>query len=218
MAAQLPKQYMKLAGSTVLEHSLAALLQCDFIASVVVALSPNDAHAKTLPGLGDSRVLLTTGGRQRSDSVLAGLKALEALASPQDWVLVHDAARPCVSPGDIARLAQRVFETGRGGILALPVLDTVKRSDSDNNVVETPPREHLWCAQTPQMFRLGRLRAALENARINALSVTDEASAMELAGEAVQLVAGCADNLKITLPGDLPLAEFYLSRRREDSQ
>ena len=218
MAAELPKQYMKLAGSTVLEHSLAALLQCDFIASVVIALNSNDTHAKTLPGLRDSRVLLTTGGKHRSDSVLAGLKALETLASPQDWVLVHDAARPCVSPADIARLAQRVFEAGRGGILALPVLDTVKRSDSDNNVVETPPREHLWYAQTPQMFRLGRLRAALENVRINAFSVTDEASAMELAGEGVQLVTGSADNLKITFPEDLALAEFYLSRGREDSQ
>jgi len=213
MATDIPKQYLHVAGATVLEHSLAALLNCDFIESVVVALNSNDERAAQLPGLNNPRVVMVTGGAQRSDSVLAGLLALESLASPDDWVLVHDAARPCVSLEDISALARLVIDTGVGGILAEAVVDTVKRSDRDNQVLETLPRERLWCAQTPQMFRLASLRAALESASLEGLPVTDEASAMELAGEPVQLVPGSSSNLKITLPQDLPLAEFYLSQR-----
>lgn len=218
MASDIPKQYLPLAGATVLEHSLAALLDSDLIESVVVALSADDEHAAALHSLQDTRVLRVEGGRQRSDSVLAGLKALERLASPGDWVLVHDAARPCVSPQDISSLVRAVIDAGVGGILAAPVVDTVKRSGGDNRVQETLPRERLWCAQTPQMFRLGSLRDALENAKLNGFEVTDEASAMELAGEGVQLISGACSNLKITLPQDLALAEFYLSQRQTDSQ
>jgi len=213
MATDIPKQYLSLAGATVLEHSLSALLNCEFIESVVVALSLDDKRAAELPGLANPRVLVVAGGRQRSDSVLAGLKALERLASPGDWVLVHDAARPCVASHHISALVRQVIDAGVGGILAVPVVDTIKRSDGDNLVVDTLEREQLWCAQTPQMFRLGLLRSALENARLNGFSVTDEASAMELAGEGVQLISGSPDNLKITLPEDLALAEFYLSQR-----
>lgn len=218
MAAELPKQYMQLAGATVLEHSLAALSACEFIEAVVVALHPDDKHAETLSSLNDSRVFKVVGGEQRSDSVLAGLLALESMASPEDWVLVHDAARPCVSPRDISTLARQVIESGVGGILAVPVVDTVKRAGADNHVVETLAREQLWCAQTPQMFRFGVLRAALESATTKGLVITDEASAMEQAGENVQLIAGAISNLKITLPQDIALAEFYLSLPGDLSQ
>lgn len=210
MGSETPKQYLEVAGATLLEHSLAALLQCDFIESVVVALHPDDQTAVKLPSLKGSRVLLAEGGAQRSDSVLAGLLALAELASPDDWVLVHDAARPCVAPEDISALAGAVIDSGVGGILAQPIVDTVKRSNADNQVDETLPREHLWCAQTPQMFRFQALREALENAKLQGQPVTDEASAMEFAGQGVQLVAGSASNLKVTVPEDLPLAEFYL--------
>jgi 2-C-methyl-D-erythritol 4-phosphate cytidylyltransferase len=213
MRSETPKQYLEVAGATLLEHSLAALLLCDFIETVVVALHPDDETAVKLPGLKDSRVLLTEGGAQRSDSVFAGLLALDDLASPDDWVLVHDAARPCVSPEDISALACAVIDSGVGGILAQPIVDTVKRSDAHNQVDETLPREHLWRAQTPQMFRLHALREALENAKLHGLSITDEASAMELAGQGVQLVSSCPGNLKVTVPEDLPLAEFYLAQQ-----
>ncbi|MBE9539516.1 MAG: 2-C-methyl-D-erythritol 4-phosphate cytidylyltransferase [Proteobacteria bacterium] len=218
MAADVPKQYLQVAGATVLEHSLNALLRCDFIERVLVAISPGDKRAGELPALAGPRVLLVEGGEQRSDSVLAALVALHRLASPQDWVLVHDAARPCVAPGDISELARQVIDSGIGGILATPIVDTVKRSGDDKRVVETLARERLWCAQTPQMFRLGVLRAALEDANSKGLAVTDEASAMELYGEAVQLVQGSPDNLKVTLPQDLHLAEYYLSGQRSSSQ
>ena len=218
MASDIPKQYLPLAGATVLEHSLAALLNCDLIESVVVALSPDDEHAAAISGLHNARVLMVEGGRQRSDSVLAGLKALEHLAAPGDWVLVHDAARPCVSQQDISSLVRAVIDENVGGILAAPVVDTVKRAGGDNRVRETLPRERLWRAQTPQMFRLGSLRSALENAKLNGYDVTDEASAMELAGESVQLITGASSNLKITQPQDLSLAEFYLSQYRSGSQ
>ena len=217
MAAGLPKQYLQVAGATVLEHSLAALLQCDFIESVIIAIGPGDERASELAGLADPRVSFVEGGEQRSDSVLAALVALECLASPDDWVLVHDAARTCVTPGDISELARQVIGSGVGGILAQAMVDTVKRAGGNGLVVETLTREQLWCAQTPQMFRLGALRAALEQASSKGLAVTDEASAMELAGEAVQLVPGSPDNLKVTLPRDVDLAEFYLSRRRGSS-
>ena len=217
MGSETPKQYLEVAGATILEHSLAALLQCDFIEAVVVAIRPDDQIALTLPGLKNPRVLLAEGGVQRSDSVLAGLLALAERASPDDWVLVHDAARPCVAPEDISTLARVVIDSGVGGILAQPIVDTVKRSDTKSQVYETLAREHLWCAQTPQMFRLQVLREALENAKVQGLSVTDEASAMELAGQGVQLVCGSSRNLKVTVPQDLPLAAFYLAGQDTDA-
>ncbi len=218
MVSNTPKQYLPLAGATVIEHSVATLLSCDFIELVVVAHSPGDSRAATLRGLQNPRVLMVEGGKVRSDSVLAGLKALAHEASAGDWVLVHDAARPCVSSQDISSLARQVFDTGVGGILAEAVVDTIKRSDEANCVLETLEREQLWRAQTPQMFKLELLRAALENAKLQGHAVTDEASAMEWAGEGVQLVSGSSRNLKITLPEDLPLAEFYLSQRCDRSQ
>lgn len=210
MAASLPKQYMPLQGLTVLEHSLKALLGCSAIESVMVALHPDDDRPATMDCFADTRVLQTIGGETRCDSVLAALRALAGTAAQGDWVLVHDAARPCVTATEIMNLHRRVSSSGVGGILAEPIVDTVKQATEEERVLRTLDRRALWRAQTPQMFRLGLLQSALEDALAAAAVVTDEASAMELAGHPVQLVAGSSRNLKITLPEDLQLAEFYL--------
>jgi 2-C-methyl-D-erythritol 4-phosphate cytidylyltransferase len=217
MGAALPKQYLKVAGATVLEHSLSALLTCEFIEKVVVALNPLDKTAVSIAALKDPRVLLVEGGEARSDSVLAGLAALQGLAQPDDWVLVHDAARPCISPDDISELAQQVCRSGVGGILAVPIVDTVKHVGADNIVDKTLSRDKLWCAQTPQMFPYEPLYKALKSATQRGLVITDEACAMELCGQRVQLVAGSVSNLKVTVPGDLPLAAFYLAQQNTDT-
>lgn len=217
MGAPLPKQYLKVAGATVLEHSLSALLSCDFIEKVIVALNPLDKTAASVAALRDPGVFLVEGGEARSDSVLAGLAALQGLAAPDDWVLVHDAARPCIAPEDISALAQQVDSSGVGGILAVPMVDTVKRAGADNIVEQTLSRDELWSAQTPQMFRYESLYGALKSAAEQGLSITDEASAMELQGERVQLVAGSVSNLKVTVPDDLPLVGFYLAQKNADT-
>ena len=211
MDAGLPKQYLEVAGATIVEHSMRALLACDRLAGLVVALHARDTRAAGLPVFSDARVRCVVGGAERCDSVRAALSALLAQADPRDWVLVHDAARPCLRGDDLARLIDRVSASGTGGILAEPVVDTVKQAGDDGLVLRTLDRTHLWRAQTPQMFRLGELHGALAGAARQGLGVTDEASAMEFAGYPVQLVPGSARNLKVTLPDDLRLAGWYLS-------
>ena len=213
MGAEIPKQYLEIEGRSLLEYSLAALLACDAVTAVALVLHPQDAHASALPLLRDPRVLSAVGGAERSDSVLAGLNALSAEAEDDDWVLVHDAARPCLQPQDVQRLVDVVTGNGEGGILARRVVDTVKQATADGLVQATLDRSRLWRAQTPQMFRLGELREALTAAQGEDLPVTDEASAMELAGHPVQLVEGPASNLKVTLPEDLALAAWYLTHQ-----
>ncbi len=210
MNAAIPKQYLKLAGKTILEHSVSALLANASIAGVVVALHPDDARAGQLSLFDDDRIECVSGGERRSDSVLAALGALLARGEPQDWVLVHDAARPCLPADDLARLVERVTGRGQGGVLAAAIVDTVKLADENGLVASTLDRGRLWRAQTPQMFRLGELHAAIVAAAQRGVAITDEASAMELAGHPVQLVAGSERNLKVTLPGDLALAAWYL--------
>lgn len=211
MGAGMPKQYLPLAGATVLEHSLNALLACSAVMAVTVALHPEDATARELAVFEDPRVQSVVGGEQRSDSVYAALATLRKRAAPRDWVLVHDAARPCLQAADVDTLIRRVIATGTGGILAEPIVDTVKQADDAGLVQRTLDRRNLWRAQTPQMFRLGELLAALEAAARQGLAITDEASAMELAGYPVQLVTGPGRNLKVTRPADLQLAAWYLS-------
>lgn len=212
MAAEIPKQYLEVAGATLLEHSLRALLACPDIRAVVVVLDPADRRNDRVSAvLNDARVRIAGGGAERADSVAAGLQALAGEANADDWVLVHDAARPCVDVSAIKQLIDAVTESGVGGILAEPLVDTLKRADDNGRVVETLDRRHLWRAQTPQMFRIDELSDALARARREGGLVTDEASAMELAGHPVQLVAGSPRNLKVTVPADLALARFYLS-------
>lgn len=215
MGSETPKQYLQLGGVTLLEHSLRALLDCIEITAVAVALNSRDSRAGTLSMLRDSRVLCVEGGAQRSDSVLAGLDALAGRGTEDDWVLVHDAARPCLQTEDIRSLITRVCDRGIGGILAEPIVDTVKQAGEDGLVSRTLDRSLLWRAQTPQMFRLGELRQALLDAARKKLPVTDEASAMELAGFPVQLVPGSPRNLKVTVPADLQLATWYLNELGE---
>jgi 2-C-methyl-D-erythritol 4-phosphate cytidylyltransferase len=210
MQADRPKQYLPLHGKTVLEHTLARFLDHPQISGVVVALSENDPWWQEL-ALQHPKLHAVLGGAERCHSVLNALNGLQSQADEMDWVLVHDAARPCLRSEDIGQLINALHEHPVGGLLGLPVADTVKRTGNDDTVQETVPREHLWRALTPQMFRLGELRAALDSALEQGQLVTDDASAMELAGKAPKMIAGHADNIKITLPSDLRLAELYLS-------
>ncbi len=213
MGGDVPKQYLQVAGATLLEHSLRALLACEQLAGVVVALHATDSRAAALPIFQDPRVQTVTGAPQRSGSVLAGLRHLQLRAAPQDWVLVHDAARPCLQSHDIERLIASVTASGTGGILAEPIVDTVKQASQDALVVRTLDRATLWRAQTPQMFRLTELQRALAQVQERGVDVTDEASAMEMAGYPVQLIAASAGNLKVTVAADVPLAAWYLQAR-----
>jgi 2-C-methyl-D-erythritol 4-phosphate cytidylyltransferase len=211
MGAEIPKQYLMLAGQTVLEHSLDVLLACERIATVVLVLSADDERWPEIRGrYRDGRVETVNGGAERCHSVLNGLEHLAGTAGVDDWVLVHDAARPCVRQQDIEMLMTRLEDHEVGGLLGVPVADTMKQVDSDSMILKTVERDGLWRALTPQMFRLGPLRDALQQAIASGVMVTDDASAMEMAGYRARMVEGQADNIKITRPADLQLAEFYL--------
>lgn len=214
VGAELPKQYLTLAGRSVLEHSLSLFINHAGIAGVVVALAADDARWPMLGAARSPRVHAVTGGAERAHSVLAGLQRLKSLAREDDWVLVHDAARPCLSRAMLDAMMSALERDPVGGLLALPARDTVKQAEGDR-VTATLDRSRLWLAQTPQMFRLGPLQAALSEALRLDRAVTDEASAMEQAGHLPRLIEGSADNLKVTQAEDLALAEFILRRRLE---
>ncbi|MDU1574212.1 MAG: 2-C-methyl-D-erythritol 4-phosphate cytidylyltransferase [Pantoea sp.] len=209
MQATCPKQYLTIGQQTLLEHSIARLFSHPAIKQVIVALSPDDAQFASLPLARDPRVLSVTGGETRAESVLAGLRAAQGAG----WVLVHDAARPCLHPDDLARLLQ-VRETSRvGGILAAPVCDTMKRGEPGvAAVAHTVEREDLWHALTPQFFPHQLLTACLTRALAEGATITDEASALEYCGYHPLLVSGRSDNIKVTRPEDLALAAFYLTQ------
>jgi len=216
MGSAIPKQYLPLAGQPVIAHTLDTLLRYPPLAGVVVAISAGDEWWREVAAVrvADKPLLVVTGGAERGHSVLNGLEALWERAHPDDWVLVHDAARPCLSVADLDRLFIELADDAMGGLLAVPVHDTLKQADATGRVAATVNRSQLWRALTPQMFRLGMLRDALRDALARGLTVTDEAAAMEAAGFAPRLVEGRADNLKITRPEDLALAEFYFTRGR----
>lgn len=210
--AATPKQYLRVAGRLVIEHALAPFLADPRCQQIVVALDAVDSCFGALPLAADPRVSAVTGGKERSDSVRNALGALTAGA--QDWVLVHDAARPCLTRADIDVLLAAVREDAVGGLLGVPLADTIKRADAAQRVVETPARESLWRALTPQMFRRDLLDRALAAADSAGRKPTDEAQAVEWLGFAPRLVAGRADNLKITTPADLGLAAAVLTQER----
>ena len=210
MRADIPKQYLPLAGKPVIEQTLERLLQVPGLGRVAVAISATDTSWPSLAISSHERIVRVNGGRERADSVLSGLRTLRQEGHDDDWVLVHDAARPCVRLEEIAQLIETCTSNNQGGILAMPVHDTMKRSDSRNRILETVPRENLWHACTPQLFRLGELSDAIANALGTGYAVTDEASAMEHAGPQPLLVECSVTNIKITRPDDLALAEFYL--------
>jgi 2-C-methyl-D-erythritol 4-phosphate cytidylyltransferase / 2-C-methyl-D-erythritol 2,4-cyclodiphosphate synthase len=207
-ASHPPKQYAALAGTTVLECSLRPLLSEPRIERVVVVLAADDARwSEHAPRSG--KLLTTLGGASRQDSVLAGLKKLREHASPEDWVLVHDAARPCLESADVAALITALEAGASGAVLAAPVVDTVKRAD-DGTVCETVDRSGLWRALTPQAFALGELERALEDAARCNVGVTDESQAMERQGVRPMLVQGSPFNIKVTRAADLQVAARIL--------
>jgi 2-C-methyl-D-erythritol 4-phosphate cytidylyltransferase len=206
-----PKQYLPLAGSALILHTLERLAAHPRIAGLLVALAADDARWPGIDRLAGKPVLTTAGGGERADSVLAGLRALPAGVAEGDFVLVHDAARPCVRAADIDRLLDAA-SAGDGGLLGAPLRDTLKRADERGHSRLTEPRELRWRAFTPQMFRRGQLVEALEAASRQGVVVSDEAMAMERAGYAPLLVEGAEDNIKVTTAADFALAEFLLTR------
>ena len=206
VGAEVPKQYLPLAGHPVLWHTLHALIGVHRIEHVWVVLSESDAwfDCQDWARFEGKFSALRCGGPSRAASVLAGLRAIRDVVDGRDWVLVHDAARPCVASATIDRLIDEVGEDDAGGILAVPVSDTLKRSDGSRRIAATVPRVGLWAAQTPQMFRHGMLLEALAQAPLD--EITDEASAVELRGLRPRLVMGSTDNIKVTVPQDLAIA------------
>ncbi len=213
MQSAVPKQYLTLAGKTVIEHALSRLLTHSRIDGVMVALAPDDERWCALEFATNKPLLTTSGAGERCSSVLNALDALLERADPEDWVLVHDAARPCVRHSDISMLISKLSDHPVGGLLGIPVRDTMKRSDPNDEVIQTVERKQLWHAHTPQMFRLGALCNALRDAIDNGVLVTDESSAMELQGLKPKMIQGATDNIKITRPEDLMVAEFYLKQQ-----
>ncbi len=209
----LPKQYLPLAGRPMIWHALSTLCSAPAISRVFVVLAPDDADwpEETMAALGDKLEVLRCGGETRALSVANGLRAMsgEVDGIADDWVLVHDAARPCLTVAMIDRLIAEVGDDDAGGLLAVPVADTLKRGDEHGRAQQTVPREGLWQAQTPQMFRHRLLRDALDFAP----RVTDEASAIEALGLSPRLVTADISNLKVTYPLDLQLAEWILRNR-----
>lgn len=218
MGVAIPKQYLQLHGSTVIEHTLSRLCRHPQISAVVVALGAEDGEWPTVAArLSDQTRLLTTiGGAERCHSVYNGLGRLEGYAEDDDWVLVHDAARPCLHLTDIDRLMATLADHPVGGLLGVPVADTMKRTDANGEVIATVCRDHLWRAMTPQMFRYGLLKEALADALNANAMVTDEAAAIERVGHAPRMVECRADNIKITRPEDLTLAEMYMARQEQE--
>jgi 2-C-methyl-D-erythritol 4-phosphate cytidylyltransferase len=228
VGAAVPKQYLEIAGATILEWALRALLRADWLEQVLLVVAPDDHRAATATAalqreFGERLQVKGCGGATRRDSVLAGMEHLARIAKPDDWILVHDAARPGLTLRALERLRQVLQDDPVGGLLALPVADTIKHEGGDGRVARTQTREGLWQAQTPQMFRFGMLRSALDGAR----DVTDEASAIELAVRRTKatiqetgqdeflrlmpkLVLGELVNVKVTTAGDLELMRQVL--------
>ncbi len=212
MGAPLPKQYLPLAGRSLLECSVAPLLACGWIDGVVLALARNDSHFATLPMAGHPKLFTTFGGAERADSVAAGLAvvAQRCLSQSSTRVLVHDAARPGLNQRLLDALREG-DDLHHGALLALPSTDTLKRADGKRSVA-TIDRSCVWRAQTPQLFGLQQLQQALAQAKAENFVITDEASAVERLGATPRLVVGAERNLKVTYPEDLALAGYWLAQ------
>ncbi|MGA7980740.1 MAG: 2-C-methyl-D-erythritol 4-phosphate cytidylyltransferase [Chromatiaceae bacterium] len=208
-----PKQYLTLGGRPVIEYPLQLFLTHPRIAGVAVALDAADAYWAGTAFAEHPKIMRVAGGAERCHSVLNALDALVVSAAESDWVLVHDAARPCLRGEDLDRLLALLESHPVGGLLGVPVRDTMKQVGPDGEVRHTVPRDDLWHAFTPQMFRLGLLRRALHAAIGAGRVVTDDASAVELLGLEPLLVEGRADNIKVTSREDLVLAHFYLQQQ-----
>lgn len=210
MGADIPKQYLLLGDRPILSHTLDCFLQDDRFERVVVAINENDTHWPQL-NIQHPKLQTVTGGEQRMHSVMNALDALQDSMQKNDWVLVHDAVRPGISKDCLDRLLTTLDNHPAGGLLGVPVADTIKRVDAQQRVCATVPREQLWRAQTPQMFRYGVLCEAFALAKQDRLQVTDEASVIEYLGYRPQMVLGDPRNLKITTLEDLAIARQYLT-------
>lgn len=218
MGHVIQKQYLRINNKTILQHTLEHLIASS-LDNIVIAVSPTDERWRQLPLAGHKKLTFVEGGSSRAASVLSGLQAVMKEQADDRWVMVHDAVRPCVRKRDIEKLIDSVSNHGVGGLLASRTTDTLKKAKfgadaTPNEVERTVDRDRYWCARTPQIFRLGMLHAAIENAMDNDLEVTDEASAVELLGYTPLLIEGSSDNIKVTYPEDLKLAEFYLSMQQ----
>lgn len=212
MRSERPKQYLPLLGKTVIEHSIAALLKLP-LKGLLVVTHPDDGNWSHLPIISKANIETVTGGDERHHSVLNALLALEGRAEDSDWVLVHDAVRPCVDVACIQRLIEQLSEHPVGGLLGYPLSDTLKKVDGSQQVTATVDRDGMWAAATPQLFRYGVLLRAMRQASDKHSTATDEAMAVENLGLQPQMVVGRRDNIKITVPGDLELAALILESR-----
>lgn len=217
MNADRPKQYMQLSNTqTVIEQTLTRLIDAQVFEKIVVAISDGDPYWDELPISKHEKIVRAAGGKERADSVLNALVKIENQACINDWVLVHDAARPCITTEDIEKLIFELKDDEIGGILALSSHDTLKDVDGVQ-ILSTHDRNRIWRALTPQMFRYGALKKALEIHQGNG-AITDEASALEIQGFSPKIVEGRADNIKITRPEDLALAQFYLAQQTKNNE
>jgi 2-C-methyl-D-erythritol 4-phosphate cytidylyltransferase len=207
-----PKQYLLLSEKTVLEQTLTRLIESDVFEKIVVAISEGDPYWDNLPISKHEKIIRANGGKERADSVFNALAEIENVADENDWILVHDAARPCITTEDIKKLILELENDEVGGILALSSHDTLKDVDG-LQILSTHDRNRIWRALTPQMFRYGALKNALQINQGNA-AITDEASALEFQGLSPKIVEGRSDNIKITRPEDLALAQFYLAQQK----
>lgn len=208
MGTHIPKQYLTIGEKTVLEHTATQLLAHPLIEELIIVISKDDPYFTQTTLAHHPKIKTAIGGQERADSVLAGLNATDA-----HWVMVHDAARPCVRLEDIDQLIKHALSSKDGAILASPVRDTMKRATTAQCIQHTESREQLWHALTPQMFQRADLQYCLTTALLKNAQITDEASAMEFMGKSPLLVQGHSDNIKITLQEDLPLATFLLSQQ-----
>ncbi len=216
MKNTVPKQYLKINGTAIIEHTINVFLGNHEVQAIMVCVPPGDQRFSETKSSKNARVLTTQGGVSRAQSVLNGLNELDA--AEHDWVLVHDAARPCLS----AELLNHLIDTLRyddvGGILAIAVRDTLKQASQDKRIESTLDRSTIWQAQTPQMFRYGLLKTALVKAIDQGLDITDEASSLELSGYAPAIVEGDSRNIKVTTAEDLDLAEFLLRPKQASAK
>lgn len=212
MQQPIPKSYLPLAKKTVIEQTLTRLLAVPEIKKIILVLAADDIFWPKLSLAQHPKIETVIGGKERCYSVLKGLAALAQYADSQDWVLVHDVARPCVALSDVQKLLHACWDHPVGGLLARPIVETVKRADQQGCAAETLERKQLWAALTPQCFRFGLLSHALEQAIDRGCLVTDESHAVELFGFHPLLVEGSSENIKITYPEDLKLAENILMR------
>lgn len=211
MESEVPKQYLELHGKTILQWSLRSILSNERVRQLVVCVAENDTRWASLEVNKDPRVITALGGGTRAESVFNGLTTLQAVAHAEDWVLVHDAARPCLSSATLAKLIIEVGDDPIGGILAVPCQDTLKQAATNQQKIRsTLAREHVWQAQTPQMFRYGLLYQALSDALNQNAAITDEASAIERAGLTPALVSSVTTNIKVTTAEDLIIASAIL--------